>query len=133
MTTAGVKPHLKERLIACLASGVVTKKLVAISYGLDIWGEQKAKVSNSAGLVVPIGIFDHDMTDGKVVDVQTKGRAICTSAAAINTLYTPLSYTATGKVKAAVSGEYIIGHNVSTCTAADEDVSIELWAGGIKA
>jgi hypothetical protein len=133
MTTAGIKQPIKDRLLACLASGTVTKGYVAISDGLDVWGEQKAKVSNSAGLVIPIGIFDHDMTDGKTVDVQVKGRVICVSGGALATLYTPVSYTNAGKVKAAAAGEYVIGHNVSTCTAADEAVSIELEQGGIKA
>jgi len=133
MSTAGVKPPIKDRLEACIASGAVTKKYVAISDGLDSNGNQKAKISNSAGAVIPIGIIDHDASDTHVADIQTKGRATGISSAALATLYTQLSFTNAGKLKAAAAGEHIIGYNVSTCTAADEDVSIELSYAGIKA
>jgi hypothetical protein len=133
MAIAGLKPPIKDRIIACIASGAITKKLVVLSDGLDSNGEQKVKTADSAGLTVPVGVADHSQDTTKVVDVVSRGRVTCTSAAALATLNTPVSYTATGKVKAAVATEYIIGYNVSTASAADEDVSIELCNMGLKA
>lgn len=133
MAIAGLKPPVKERLDGAIASGTVTKKRVVLPDGLDSDGNSKVKIADSAGLSIPAGVADHDAATTKVVDVQSKGRATCTSAAAIATLHNPISYNNVGKVKIAVATEYIIGHNVSTCTAADEDVSIELGNMGLKA
>lgn len=129
MTTTGLnRGEIIDRVMPYIASGSVSKNLVGIPNGFvasgDFIGQLQVKLADVAGTTRPLGIFESDQTTGKVVCVKSKGLLKGVSSAAINE-NVPVTYTATGKLKTAATGEIICGFSRSKCTAADEEILVE--------
>lgn len=129
MATTGLNRGEKiDRVEPYVASGAVTKNLVAIPNGFvaagDLAGQLQAKIADVAGSTIPLGLFDNSYADGKICSVKSKGLLKGVSNAAINE-NVRLSYANNGKLKAAAAGEIVVGTSRSKTTAGDEEILVE--------
>jgi hypothetical protein len=126
MATTGLntRAEIIERVDPYLASGAVTAGYVAIPDGFDANGHLLAKISNSAGLVRPLGIFEFTQSTGKPVGVKSKGLIKGVAGGAIDE-NVEVSYGNTGKLKAAASGEIVVGTSRSKTTADLDEILVE--------
>lgn len=77
------------------------------------------------------GIAIHDKASGEQFSVQRQGTnedAVC--GAALATLLTDLAVDAEGRYVAAVTGDVIVGQNLTATTAADQTFTIQLDIAG---
>lgn len=124
---SGLMGEVKHDSLVTHVSTTVTRGLVAIHDGLNANGEPESKVSDVAGTVIPLGIYDHSATSGQTARVTRWGRLTGISGAALAAPMTELSYDNAGKLVAATLGTYIVGHNLSTTSGADEEVTVEFY------
>ncbi|MGD1907403.1 MAG: hypothetical protein ACFB0C_15650 [Leptolyngbyaceae cyanobacterium] len=102
----------------------------AIAAGYALGGDNA--VVDAAG-EHPKGIACMDGVAGDAISYDVEGMTQGAAAAAITAEWTELSIAADGRLKVAVSGEFIFARSLSTTTAAGQNLQMLITREGVKA